>query len=219
MASCDRSTADWLHPISLLGASSAKSSVFGATPTSEFTPLFSAAILTWLWERRRSSSRRRNARRAPARRWLLGAVKAALKIREGAEHPQFKPLDGLTVREPAMALEPASRWLVISTTEENHDGNEFTRKMEHPEPRSSRPAGNGRRKDRPRGYLPAKDDPDAPCDAKGESNSDREVKNVSDALKQRGDQRAILKRTRKASSPNPRPIGRYPASPARNRPL
>ncbi|MDP9813348.1 hypothetical protein J2W42_006221 [Rhizobium tibeticum] len=49
VASSDRSTADWLDSISnlsLLAASRAKSSVFGATPTSEFTPLFSAAVLT-----------------------------------------------------------------------------------------------------------------------------------------------------------------------------
>lgn len=39
----------------------------------------------------------------------------------------------------------------------------------------------------PRGYMRAKDNPDKDRDALGESNSDPEVKHLSDAMKTKGD--------------------------------
>ncbi|MDM9628553.1 hypothetical protein QTL95_21885 [Rhizobium sp. S152] len=49
------------------------------------------------------------------------------------------------------------------------------------------PRWEGPQENIPPGYMPAKDDPDRTKDANGETNSDPEVKNVSDGLKQRGD--------------------------------
>ena len=52
------------------------------------------------------------------------------------------------------------------------------------------PRWEGPKENRPRGYMPAKDDPDKTRDANGETNSDPEVKNISDGLKQRGDDKS-----------------------------
>jgi hypothetical protein len=49
------------------------------------------------------------------------------------------------------------------------------------------PRWEGPQENRPKGYMPAKDDPDKDRDAHGESNSDPEVKKVSDAFKTKGD--------------------------------
>ncbi|MBB6219516.1 hypothetical protein [Rhizobium leguminosarum] len=49
------------------------------------------------------------------------------------------------------------------------------------------PRWKGPQETKPPGYLPAKDDPDHAKDANGESNSDPEVKNVSDGFKQKGE--------------------------------
>jgi hypothetical protein len=49
-------------------------------------------------------------------------------------------------------------------------------------PRWEGPTGN-----RPRGYMPPKDDPDKDRDAAGENNQDPEKSDLSDALKQKGD--------------------------------
>lgn len=49
------------------------------------------------------------------------------------------------------------------------------------------PRWEGPQENAPRGYLPAKDNPDKNRDANGESNSDPEVKKVSDAFKTKGD--------------------------------
>ncbi|MBB3138622.1 hypothetical protein FHS26_006401 [Rhizobium pisi] len=49
------------------------------------------------------------------------------------------------------------------------------------------PRWEGPQENTPRGYLPAKDNPDKNRDANGESNSDPEVKKVSDAFKTKGD--------------------------------
>jgi hypothetical protein len=49
-------------------------------------------------------------------------------------------------------------------------------------PRWEGPKGN-----RPRGYLKAKDDPDKNRDANDENNRDPEMKDFSDAMKQKGE--------------------------------
>jgi hypothetical protein len=49
------------------------------------------------------------------------------------------------------------------------------------------PRWEGPQENRPGSYMPAKDDPDKVRDANGESNSDPEVKKVSDGLKQKGE--------------------------------
>ncbi|MGZ2488083.1 hypothetical protein ACVITL_006668 [Rhizobium pisi] len=49
------------------------------------------------------------------------------------------------------------------------------------------PRWEGPQENTPRGYMPAKDNPDKNRDANGESNSDPEVKKVSDAFKTKGD--------------------------------
>jgi hypothetical protein len=45
------------------------------------------------------------------------------------------------------------------------------------------PRWEGPQENTPRGYIPAKDNPDKDRDANGESNSDPEVKHISDAFK------------------------------------
>ncbi|MDV4183081.1 hypothetical protein R1521_31730 [Rhizobium brockwellii] len=49
------------------------------------------------------------------------------------------------------------------------------------------PRWEGPQENTPRGYLRAKDDPDQDLDAKGESNSDPEVKKVTDGFKTKDD--------------------------------
>jgi hypothetical protein len=49
------------------------------------------------------------------------------------------------------------------------------------------PRWEGPQENTPRGYMPAKDNPDKHRDANGESNSDPEVKKVSDAFKTKDD--------------------------------
>lgn len=49
------------------------------------------------------------------------------------------------------------------------------------------PRWEGPQENTPKGYMPAKDNPDKDRDANGESNSDPEVKKVSDAFKTKDD--------------------------------
>ena len=49
------------------------------------------------------------------------------------------------------------------------------------------PRWEGPEENRPRGYLPANDKPDIDRDATGENNSDPVKKNISDALKTKGE--------------------------------
>jgi hypothetical protein len=48
------------------------------------------------------------------------------------------------------------------------------------------PRWEGPQENTPKGYMPAADDPDKDRDALGESNSDPEVKKVTDAAKVKG---------------------------------
>ncbi len=49
------------------------------------------------------------------------------------------------------------------------------------------PRWEGPQENTPRGYMQAKDDPDRDRDANGESNSDPEIKKVSDAFRTKDD--------------------------------
>lgn len=49
------------------------------------------------------------------------------------------------------------------------------------------PRWEGPQENKPRGYMPAKDNPDVDRDAVGENNQDPVRKNLSDAVKTKGD--------------------------------